>query len=171
MIRLLSALFAMLSANGIATAQEPAPPLPEPDLSHDAPWPEALFEIFRLEPGQHEAFVRSVHNWDQVSAAAGLPPARLYFHSHGADWDVLILKIIDEHEITPEQEAAMAAKIKELGLPTGPAFFVQGRKNYASHTDTQAVGPVSAAQWLAKLEAWRKENPGREPQAPDLKKR
>lgn len=171
MTRLLTLLFCMLTVNEIAAAQQPAAPLPEPDFSQDAPWPEALFEIFRLEPGQHEAFVRSVHDWDQVNAAAGLPPARLYFHSHGAEWDVLILKVIDEQKLTPDQEAAMAAKIKELGLPTGPAFFIQGRKHYASHTDTQAVGPISAAQWLAKLDAWRKDNPGREPQAQDKKKR
>jgi hypothetical protein len=160
-------LIAMFAVSGVAFAQEPAEPLPEPAFSNDQPWPEASFEIFRLEPGQHEAFVRSVAQYDKVSAAAGLPPSRLYFHSHGDDWDVLILKVVGEHEVTPEMEEAMAAKTRELGLPTGPAYFVQSRKNFATHTDTQAIGPVSAAQWLARLDEWRKENIGHDSLPPE----
>lgn len=164
----LIATMATMAMAGEAYAQTPAEPLPEPVLSNDGPWPEAVFEIFRLAPGQHEAFVRSVARYDEVSATAGLPPSRLYFHSHGDDWDVLILKIVGEHEITPEMEQAMAAKTKELGLPTGAAFFVESRKNYATHSDTQAIGPISAAQWLHRLDEWRAENPGREPGPPEL---
>lgn len=167
MNHLLPILIITFAMSGIAVAQQPAQSLPEPTFSNDEPWPEAWFEIFRLEAGQQEAFVRSVARYDEVSAAAGLPPARLYFHSHGDDWDVLILKVVGEHEVTSEMEAAMEAKKKEMGLPTGPAYFVQSRKNYASHTDTKATGPVSAAQWLARLDEWRSQNEGRDPLAPE----
>lgn len=171
MKHLLSLSLAFLAMSGAVVAQQAAQPLPAPIFSNDEPWPEAWFEIFRLEPGQHEGFVRMVAKYDEVSAVAGLPPTRLYFHENGDEWDVLMLKIVGEHDVTPDMEAAMAAKTKELGLPSGPAYFIESRKSFATHTDTKAVGPISAAQWLAKLDAWRKENPGREPLAPGAKKR
>ena len=170
-------LFALLIAFNaslnmtFAQDPEPAPPLPAPDFSKKEAWPEAWFEIFRLAPGQHEAFMRIVAQDDEVAAAGGLPPTRLYIHQHGDDWDVLLLKIVGEHETTPEQDAAMAAKRKELGLPSGPAYFVNLRKTVASHTDSKTIGPVSAAQWLARLDQWREDNPGREPLAPTRKKK
>ncbi len=171
MKQLLSFMLAFLAMTGAVAAQEAAPALPKPAFSDDEPWPEAWFETFRLAPGQHEAFIRLVAQYDEVSAAAGLPPTRLYFHENGDDWDVLILKVVGENEITPEMEAIMAAKTKELGLPSGPAYFIESRKHFSTHVDTKATGPISAAQWLARLDAWRTENPGSEPLAPGAKKR
>jgi len=55
----------------------------------------------------------------------------------------------------------MAAKRKELGLPSGPAYFVAIRQDIASHTDTKTMGPVSAAEWLAILDKWRAEHPAK----------
>ncbi|RYY28527.1 MAG: hypothetical protein EOP62_04885 [Sphingomonadales bacterium] len=125
----------------------------------DAPFPEAWFEIFRLAPGKHEEFVRRIGQADEVSKAGGQPPIQLYFHSEGAEWDVLLLKPVTGQKPTAAQEAAMAAKAKELRMPSGPAYFIYIRELVASHTDTKAYGPVSAAQWLAKLDKWRLENP------------
>lgn len=142
---------------GAAIAQDRAPPLTAPDFSNDAPWPEATFEIYRLAPGQHEAFVRRVALADQIRAAGGLAPLRLYFHQSGDSWDVLALKVASEDVLTPEQEAAMEARGRELGVPTGPAYFADLRTTVQAHTDTHTVGPISAAQWLARLDAWRAE--------------
>lgn len=124
-------------------------------------WPEAWFEIFRLAPGAHEEFVRRIALADQVSAAAGLPPTQLFFHEHGADFDVILFKPVSPTKVTPQQEAAMAAKSKELGLESGPAYYVGIRELVAEHSDSKTVGPVSAAQWLARLDKWRAENPPR----------
>ena len=49
----------------------------------------------------------------------------------------------------------MDAKAEELHLKTGPAFLLEIRENIASHTETKTYGPLSAAQWLARLDAWR----------------
>lgn len=122
-------------------------------------WSSAWFEIFKLAPGRHEAFMQDVARGDEVSKAGGLPPIQLYIHQNGADWDVLMFKPVTDIKLSPEQEAAMAAKSKELNMPSGPAFFVDFRKNVLSHTDTETIGPVSAADWLAKLEEWRAEHP------------
>jgi hypothetical protein len=147
---------------GAAFAQEPAPTLAAPTFSNDEAWPEATFEIYHLAPGQHEAFVRRVALADEIRAAGGLAPLRLYFHQSGDSWDVLALKVADEDVLTPEQEAAMEARGRELGVPTGPAYFADLRTTVQSHTDTRTVGPISAAQWLARLDAWRTENAARE---------
>jgi len=57
------------------------------------------------------------------------------------------------------QQAAMDAKADELHLKTGPAFFLEMRENVAAHTDTKTQGPLTAAQWLARLDAWRAKHP------------
>ena len=122
--------------------------------------PITWFEIFKLAPGRQEAFVRSIALEDEVSKAGGQPPTKLFFHQNGADWDVLLMKPSGP-DTTPEQDAAMAAKRKELGLPSGPAYFVAIRQDIASHTDTKTMGPVSAAEWLAILDKWRAEHPAK----------
>lgn len=131
---------------------------PKAGTGVDAPWPVAWFEIFRLAPGRHESFMRDIARADEVLAAGGQPPLKLYVHDHGGDWDVLIFKPVEGPEPTAAQEAAMAAKSKELGIETGPAYFVRIRENIAEHSDTKALGPISAAQWVARLEKWRAEN-------------
>jgi hypothetical protein len=132
-------------------------PTPAPAVNGD--FPETWFEIFRLAPGKHEEFVRRIALADEVSAAAGLPPTQLFFHEHGADFDVILFKPVSPAKITPQQEAAMAAKRKALGMRSGPAYYLGIRELIAEHTDSKTVGPVSAAQWLHRLDAWRAENP------------
>lgn len=118
-------------------------------------WPQAWFEIFKLAPGKHEEFIRLLDLHDQAAAAAGLPPTQIFFHDYGAEWDVLLFKPVDPTGTTPEQDAAMATKSRELGIPSGPEYFIYLRSLTASHTDTKTIGPVSAAEWLSKLEATR----------------
>lgn len=125
----------------------------------DAPWPEAWFEIFKLAPGKQEDFIRRIARADLVLAAGGQPPIQIFVHQEGADWDVLLFKPVHDVKPTPEQQAAMDAKHKELGLESGPAYFAAIREDVASHTDTKTYGPLSAAQWLARLDKWRAEHP------------
>ncbi len=124
-------------------------------------WPEAWFEIFKLAPGKQEEFVRRIDQVDQIAAAAGLPPIQLFFHENGADFDVILFKPVRATKLTADQEARMDAKRKELGMPRGPAYFVNIREIVAEHTDSKTVGPVSAAKWLKRLDDWRATNPPR----------
>lgn len=137
-----------------ATSAEPAA---------DAPWPEAWFEIFKLAPGKQEEFIRRIAQADEVAAAGGMPPIQLFFHENGADFDVILFKPVTGVEPTPAQAAAMERKQKELGLPSGPAYFVYIRELVAEHSDTKTYGPLSAAAWLARLDQWRRDNPPRDP--------
>ncbi|MGN6595180.1 hypothetical protein [Sphingopyxis terrae] len=153
------AMSALLFAASIgARAEEPAKA--EVPMT-SAGFPEASFEIFKLAPGKQEEFIRRIARADQVLAAGGQPPQQLFFHEDGADWDVLIFKPERRPAPTAEQKAAMAAKRKELGIESGPAYFVALRELVAAHTDTETYGPVSAAQWLERLDAWRAAHPSR----------
>jgi len=130
-----------------------------PANATDEPWPSAYIEIFKLAPGKQEAFIRSIALHDQVSAAGGQPPLQVYFHIVGADWDVLFIEPYPKTPPTPAQDAAMAAKRKELNLDDGPAYFLEERELVAAHTDTKTYGPITAGQWLTKLDAWRAAHP------------
>jgi len=140
----------------LATAAAHAPPSVTDD---GKPWPEAQFEVFKMAPGRQEAFIRKLAQWDEVSAAGGQPPAQMFIHEDGEDWDVLLLEPFPKTPITAAQQAAMDAKAEQMHLKTGPAFFLEIRQNLASHTETKALGPLSAVQWLARLDAWRAAHP------------
>ncbi len=157
----LSALAIAIAAFHVApaAAQEDAP---KPAAEADAPWPDTWFEIFKLAPGKQEAFIRFIAQGDEVLAAGGQPPVQLFFHENGAEFDVILFKPVTARKPTAEQEAAMAKRSRELGLPTGPAYFIHIRELIASHSDTRTTGPVSAAQWLARLDKWRAANPSRQ---------
>lgn len=158
-----------IALSGVALALAPTAVAKEPGTPAGAPttattpsneiWPEAYFEIFKLAPGRQEEFIRRTARADEVSRAGGQPPIQLFIHEDGADWDVLFYKPARTVRPTAEQEAAMAAKRKELGMESGPAYFVAIRELIAAHTDTRTYGPITAAQWLARLDQWRAEHP------------
>jgi hypothetical protein len=128
------------------------------EVQEEEQWPEAWFEVFRIAPGKHEEFVRRIARADEVARAGGQPPIQLFFHEIGAEWDVILFKPVRRVKPTPEQQAAMDAKRRELKMESGPAYFIALRGLVASHTDSKAYGPISADQWLSRLERWRAEN-------------
>lgn len=156
-MKYLTLAIAALALPAVPAAAQNAP---KPAAAQEV-WPEAWFEIFKLAPGKQEEFIRRIDQADQVAAAGGQPPIQLFFHENGADFDVIIFKPVTGFKPTPAQEAAMTAKRKELGLPSGPAYFVNIRELIAEHTDSKTYGPLSAATWLARLDKWRAENPPR----------
>ena len=50
---------------------------------------------------------------------------------------------------TPAQDAAIDAARRKMGLGVGPGQALELRKYISMHTDTFAIGPVTAAQYLA----------------------
>ncbi len=127
-----------------ASAAEPA----NPDMTTP------VFEMFRLAPGKAEAFIRSMADYDKVSIAGGQPETQLFLHAGGEGWDVLLYKPA-RPKPTPAQEAAMTAKIKELGLTSGARYFLEVREWMADHVHFEASGPTTAAKWLDGLDRER----------------
>jgi hypothetical protein len=108
--------------------------------------PRMMIEIYKIAPGQHEAFLKEIARYDEANRLAGVPPRQLYVHSDGADWDFIL---IQPNAYSPDKQAALDKAWKQLGLPSGADFFLNYRRFIADHTDTVAIGPTSAADYLA----------------------
>ena len=140
---LLRCLTVAIFAAAAAFAADPAPETPR----EPAPEPKRmLVEIYRIAPGEHQAFLEAIASYDEANRLAGLPPRQLYVHSDGASWDFML---IQPAELPPEKSAALGEAWKKLGLPSGADFFLSFRKYIAEHTDTFVLGPTSAADYLA----------------------
>ena len=129
------------AATGFAADPEPAP-APEPQSEPQR----MLVEIYRIAPGEHQAFLEAIASYDEANRMAGLPPSQIYVHRDGASWDFML---IQPSEIPHEKSAALGEAWKKLGLPSGADFFLSFRKYIAEHTDTFVTGPTSAADYLA----------------------
>jgi YVTN family beta-propeller protein len=127
---------------GPASGQNPAP-VAEPVGSK-------LIEIYRIVPGQHEAFLRAIAQFDEANQRGGVPPRQLYVHSDGASWDFLL---IQDAEYPEGKGAAVSQAFKDMRLATGPRFFTEFRRFILEHTDTFVSGPTTAAAYLALLDA------------------
>ncbi|QQR72964.1 MAG: hypothetical protein IPJ17_15935 [Holophagales bacterium] len=135
---------------GPARAQTTAASPPAPEVGRK------LIEIYRVAPGQHEAFLRAIALFDEANRRAGVPPRQLYVHSDGASWDFLLVQDADY----PEGKGALVGQaFREMQLPGGPRFFTEFRKLLLEHTDTFAAGPTTAAAWLATLDAAPRSRP------------
>lgn len=108
-----------------------------------------LLEIYRIAPGQHRQFLEFIALCDRANALAGLPPRQLYVHQDGASWDFVI---IQPASTTPAQSEALDAAFRKLQIPQGAKFFVAIRAFLLEHSDTFALGPTTAADYLGKLE-------------------
>jgi hypothetical protein len=119
-----------------------------PAAAQKAPPPvdNVMIEIYRIAPGQHEAFLEEIAHYDEANRLAGLPPRQLYVHSDGASWDFVL---IQPAKTPPDKAQALEAAWKKLGLPSGADFFLSYRRFIADHSDTVAIGPTSAAAYLA----------------------
>jgi hypothetical protein len=112
-----------------------------------------LVEMYRIAPGQHEAFMRFIAVFDEANRRAGLPPRQLYVHRDGPGWDFMLIQPAD---IPEDKEAALDAAYKALNTPSGANFFVSIRRFIAEHSDSFVTGPTTAADWLKGLDESRK---------------
>jgi hypothetical protein len=139
-------LCSLMVASGFTALRLPAIAQQQPAKAAEPQ--ESQVEIYRIAPGQQEAFLRDVAKWDEANKMAGLPPRQLYVHEDGASWDYIL---IQPAHITPEQSKAVFEAATKLGLPHGHDYFLNIRKYILEHSDTSAEGPTTAADWLSKL--------------------
>jgi hypothetical protein len=135
---------ALLTSIGVAFLLVSASGRASPPEAH--PMPRVQIEIYRIAPGAHADFLKLIARYDEANRIAGLPPRQLYVHQDGASWDYVIIQPADT---TAEQDKKLAAAAKQLGIPQGANFFFEIRRFIAEHTDTSAIGPITAAEWLA----------------------
>ena len=105
----------------------------------------AIVSIYHAAPGHQIELLKWLASQDRATTAAGLGRAQLYVHTDGDSWDYLMIAPVT----TPEQDAAIEAAGKKLGIEAGVRASIDLRKHIASHTDTFVRGPMSAAEVLA----------------------
>jgi hypothetical protein len=105
----------------------------------------ARITIYRVAPGKHLDFLKWMAAQDEVAKEAGVPTVKLYAHIDGDSWDYLGLAPVT----TPEQDKRLDEIALKKGLKTGVPGSIEFRQLLASHTDTFAAGPTSAAELLA----------------------
>ncbi len=127
-----------------------APALAQTTTATPVEFPQKLVEIYKIVPGQQEAFLRFVAKLDAVNQSVGLPPRELYVHSDGAAWDFIL---IQPAKTPPEKAAAYDEAWAKSGLPSGADFFFEVRRFIVDHSDTFAKGPITAADFLASKTA------------------
>jgi len=107
--------------------------------------PRVRIALYRAAPGQQVALLKWFAAQDRAAQAAGVPTGHLYAHTDGDSWDYLAVDPVT----TDAQDDAVDAQLKKMGMPTGPGASLEFRKYVAVHTDTFAIGPTTAAQYLA----------------------
>lgn len=107
----------------------------------------AIISLYHAAPGQQVALLKWMAQQQRASTAAGVAPAQIYVHTSGDSWDYLVINPVT----TEAQDAAVDAAAKKMGYASGPQASIEFRKMIATHTDTYANGPMTAAQILAEL--------------------
>ncbi len=109
--------------------------------------PQHIVSLYRAAPGQQVALLKWIARQDQAAQAAGLPATQIYVHTSGDSWDYAVISPVT----TKAQDDAVDAAAKKMGISYGPRASIEFRTMIASHTDTTANGPMTAAQILAQL--------------------
>ena len=106
--------------------------------------PTAMVAIYHVAPGKHVDFLKWMAAREAVGKEAGLPAVQWYAHMDGDSWDyVAIAPKLSDADTKKADELA-----KKKGLKVGPMGGIEFRALIASHTDTVAAGPLSAAEIL-----------------------
>jgi hypothetical protein len=105
----------------------------------------ALITIYRVAAGKHLDFLKWLAEQEVISREAGVPASQLYSHTDGDSWDYLNIG----PALTDEQQAKVDEASRKRGRKTGFAAGLEFRTFVSSHTDTFAIGPVSAADLVS----------------------
>jgi len=133
-----SAVFALLALGWLALAA--------PRWAQDKPEPgRARISIYHVAPGRHLDFLKWLAAREEVAKEAAVPAAQVYAHLDGDSWDYLMIWPVT----TPEQDRKLDDVAARRGLKTGFAASLEFRQLLASHSDTFAAGPMTAAELVA----------------------
>ena len=105
----------------------------------------AKISLYQVAPGRHLDFLKWLAAREDVARAASVPATQVYAHLDGDRWDYLVIWPIT----TPEQDRKMDDQAAAKGLKTGFPAALEFRELLASHTDTYAEGPTTAAALVA----------------------
>ena len=102
----------------------------------------AIVSIYRVAPGKHVAFLKWMADREAAAMEAGAPAAQWYVHTDGDNWDYIAIV----PESTEAQDDKVDAILTRKRLATGFKGGLELRTMMTSHTDTYAMGPMTATE-------------------------
>ena len=102
----------------------------------------AIVSIYRIAPGKHMEFLKWMAAREAAAREAGVGATQWYRHLDGDSWDYV--GIAPDHDAV--RDAKADAMAKKNGMTTGMKAGLELRELMASHTDTIAAGPSTAAE-------------------------
>jgi tartrate dehydratase beta subunit/fumarate hydratase class I family protein len=112
-----------------------------PSLAWSQETSRSLVSIYHVAPGKHLEFLRWQAVRDAAAAEAGIGATQWYVHMDGDSWDFVSIA----PTTTEAQDDKVDAILKSKKLTTGYKAALEFRTMIASHTDTYASGPTTAA--------------------------
>jgi hypothetical protein len=110
--------------------------------------PEVIVSTYRVAPGKHLEFLRWQAAQEAVRKEAGVPATQWYAHTNGDSWDYIAIAPV----LTDEQNTKVDELSTKKGLKIGMKASLEFRQFISYHTDTFAIGPVTAADLVAESE-------------------
>ena len=107
--------------------------------------PTARIALYRLAPGKQLDFLKWMAENDAIAKEAGVPASQVYVHTNGDAWDYMQIA----PDLTKDQQAKVDEVTKKRGRKTGLQASLEFRTFVAWHTDTDTVGPMTAAEIVA----------------------
>jgi hypothetical protein len=100
-----------------------------------------VVSIYHIAPGKHLDFLRWQAARDAAATEAGIAATQWYAHLDGDSWDYVSIA----PATSDAQDKKVDAILKGKKLTTGYKSALEFRTMIASHTDTFARGPTTAA--------------------------
>jgi len=108
--------------------------------------------IYHVAPGKHLQFLKWMAEREAVAKEAGAPPTHWFMHTDGASWDYIAIDHVGDLAQQAEQDKKTDALAKKKGLATGTAALLEFRQFISSHSDTYALGPMTAEEIVKDAE-------------------
>jgi hypothetical protein len=109
------------------------------------PQPPMRVALYRVAPGKHLDFLKWMATNEAMEKEAGVPPSQMYAHTNGDSWDYMHIV----PALSTEQQAKVDEVTRKHGGKTGFAASLEFRTFVTWHTDTDVIGPVTAADLVA----------------------
>jgi hypothetical protein len=122
--------------------------LPVPAHAQTGEPGEVLIAIYNVAPGKHLDFLKWMAAREEIAAAAGAAPTKWYAHTSGGNWDYIAIGPVLTDEISNKIDELSIKK----NLTTGMKASLEFRQFMSSHSDTEALGPMSVADMVKAAE-------------------
>lgn len=109
---------------------------------------EVLISIYNVAPGKHLDFLKWMASQAAIAAEAGAAPTQWYAHSSGASWDYIAIGPV----LSDEMDKKIDELTKKKNMATGMKASLEFRQFVNSHSDTEAMGPMSVSDMVKAAE-------------------